>query len=199
MKVISENRSLGSSLAAGLDKVHDSGGWFVALGIALMGLGVVCILGDVTATFASVLAFGWLLLIGAVVALVQSFRTRDWSGFFLYFLTALLRGVAGYLLIRYPFRGAEALTLLLASLFIVAGIFRAVGASALRFPNWGWATVSGIVSLALGVLLLYQFPASSLWFIGFAIGVDFIFDGASLVALGMAVRHVPAGRGLARA
>ncbi|MBV8137936.1 MAG: HdeD family acid-resistance protein [Deltaproteobacteria bacterium] len=196
---MSQNKSFAGSLAVDLDKIHDSWGWFVALGIAFMVLGAVCIIGDVTATLVSVLAFGWLLVIGAVAALVQSFRTREWSGFFLYFLTALLRGFTGYLLIRYPFSGEVGLTLLLASLFMVGGIFRATGASTLRFPNWGWAVASGIVSVALGVMLLYQLPVISIWFIGFAIGVDFIFDGASLTALGLAVRHVPAGRDFARA
>jgi uncharacterized membrane protein HdeD (DUF308 family) len=99
---MSQNKSSAGSLAAGLDKVHDSWGWFLALGLALIVLGVVCIVGDVTATLVSVLAFGWLLLIGAVAALVQSFRTWNWSGFLLFFLTALLRGFTGYLLIRYP-------------------------------------------------------------------------------------------------
>jgi len=196
---MSQNKFFGGSLAAGLDKIHDSWGWFLALGIAFMALGAVCIIGDVTATLVSVLAFGWLLLIGAVAALVQSFRTREWSGFFLYFLTALLRGFTGYLLIRYPFSGELGLTLLLASLFIVAGIFRATGSTTLRFPNWGWSAASGVLSVVLGGILLYQLPVTSIWFIGFAIGVDFIFDGASLAALGMAVRHVPAGRDFARA
>lgn len=196
---MAQNKSPLGALGAGLDKIHDSWGWFVALGIAFMALGVVCIMGDVTATLATVFAFGWLLLIGAVGALVQAFRTFDWNGFFLYFLTALLRGVTGYLLIRYPMSAELGLTLLVASLFIVAGLFRTVGAGALRFPNWGWAAFSGVVSVALGVMLIYQLPLVSLWFIGFAIGVDFVFDGASLAALGMAVRHVPAGRDFARA
>ena len=115
--------TIGGSISAGLDKIHDSWGWFVALGIALIVLGVVCIMGDVTATTVTVLALGWLLVIGAVIALVQSFRTYNWSGFFLYFLTALLRGVAGYLLIRYPGSGEVSITILLAALFIVGGLF----------------------------------------------------------------------------
>jgi len=196
---MAQSKSLGGPLAAGLDAIHDTWGWFVVLGGALAALGVVCILGDITATRVSVLALGWLLAIGAVVALVQSFRTRDWSGFLLYFLTALLRGVAGYLLIRYPATGEVSITILLASLFIVGGVFRAVGASTLRFPSWGWMAFSGVVSVTLGCLLIYELPAASLWFIGFLVGVDFIFDGTSFIALGMAVRQVPAGRDLARA
>jgi uncharacterized membrane protein HdeD (DUF308 family) len=191
--------SLAASIAAGVDKIHDSWGWFVALGIALILLGAVCVVGDMTATLASVLAFGALLIAGAVIALIQAFRVSTWSGFFLYLLSAVLRGVTGYLLVRFPFTGEMSLTLVLASFFIVGGIFRAVGAGALRFPQWGWTTLSGVISVALGVYLLVQLPTASLWFIGLAVGVDFIFDGISLVALGNALRGVPTGRALAKA
>ena len=193
------NKSLSSSIAAGLDEIHDSWGWFVALGIALIVLGGACILGAVTATLVTVLAFGWLLLAAAVFALIQAFRTRTWGGFFLCLLSALLRGVTGYLLLRYPLAGEMSLTLILASFFIVGGLFRAIGAGTLQFPQWGWAAFSGIVSVALGVMLLTQLPVSSIWFIGLAIGIDFIFDGVSFVALGTAVRSVPSSGSLARA
>ena len=196
---MADTSTIAGSISAGLDKIHDSWGWFVVLGIALIALGVVCIMGDMTATLATVLALGWLLVIGAVVALVQAFRAYDWHGFFLYFLSALLRGVAGYVLIRYPGSGEVSITILLASLFIVGGIFRTVAASSMRFPSWGWTAFSGIVAVVLGFMLIYQLPNASLWFIGFLVGVDFIFDGISLIALGTAVKKVPAGRDFARA
>jgi uncharacterized membrane protein HdeD (DUF308 family) len=196
---MAEVSTVGGSIKGGLDRIHDSWGWFVVLGIALIALGVVCIMGDVTATLVTVLALGWLLVIGAVVALVQALRTYDWSGFFLYFLTALLRGVAGYVLIRYPGSGEVGITILLASLFIVGGIFRTVGATSMRFPSWGWTAFSGIVSFIVGFLLIYQLPTTSLWFIGFLVGVDFIFDGIALITLGTAVKRVPAGRDFVRA
>jgi uncharacterized membrane protein HdeD (DUF308 family) len=195
---MAEATTIRGSISQGFDRIHDSWGWFVALGVALIVLGVVCIAGDVTATTATVLALGWLLIVGAVIALVQSFRTYDWSGFFLYFLTALLRGVAGYLLIRYPGSGEVSITILLAALFIVGGLFRTVGAATLRFPSWGWAAFSGIVALIVGFMLIYQLPNASLWFIGFLVGVEFIVDGISLIALGTAVRKVPAGRDFMR-
>jgi uncharacterized membrane protein HdeD (DUF308 family) len=139
-----------------------------------------------------------LLVIGAVIALLQAFRARESSGFFLFFLTALLRGFTGYVLIRYPYNGEVGFTILLASLFVVGGLFRAVGASTWRFPNWGWTTLSGIISMVLGVWVLSQLPTASRFFIGIVVGVDFIFDGISAITLGTAVRHVPAGRDFAR-
>lgn len=195
---MSQSKSISGAMAAGLDEIHNSWGWFLALGIALIILGAACILGAATATLATVLAFGWLLLLGAVFALIQALRTRTWSGFFLCLLSALLRGFTGYLLIRYPLEGEMSLTLILASFFIVGGLFRAIGASALQFPQWGWAAFSGIISVALGVMLLMQMPLSGLWFIGLAIGIDFVFDGAWFIALGAALRGVPSSRSLAR-
>jgi hypothetical protein len=73
---MSSNNSPSASIASHLDDGHDSWGWFVALGIALIILGVVCIAAEVTATLVTVLTFGWLLILGAVLALIQAFRER---------------------------------------------------------------------------------------------------------------------------
>ena len=175
---------------AGINELRRSSGWFMTLGIALTFLGFVCVVRNMAATLATVFVFGWLLLFAGIVALVHAFQVRDWSGFFLYFLTAVLRGFTGYLLIRYPTAGAMTLTMILASFFIVGGIFRTVGSATLKFPRWGWAVFSGVLSVILGVMLLVQ-GASSIWYIGFAIGLDMIFDGMSLIALATALRALP--------
>jgi len=73
----------------------------------------------------------------------------------------------------------------------VGGLFRAIGSGMLKLPRWGWSVFSGIVSLVLGIMLLAQMPVSSIWFIGFAIGVDLIVDGASLIGFATAVHSLP--------
>jgi uncharacterized membrane protein HdeD (DUF308 family) len=102
------------------------------------------------------------------------------------------------LLIRYPLTGEVTLTMILASFFLVGGAFRTLGAAALRLPRRGWAVLSGLVSAALGVLLLVQLPAASLWFLGLAIGIEFIFDGVSVISLGGALRDTPISSPLAK-
>lgn len=179
-------------IGAGHHSIQEAWGWFIALGILLILLGAACLLGEVMATVVTVLVLGWLLVAAAVLALIHAVRTRTWAGFLLHLLSALLRGVTGYLLISYPLAGAVGVTLVLAAFFIVGGAFRAVAAGALRFPRWGWATFSGIISVALGVMLFWQLPGSSLWFIGLAIGIDLLFDGGWLLALGLALRGAPA-------
>ena len=124
-------------LISGIEEIRGTWGWFLFLGILFIVLGVACIAFDVTATFATVYVFGWMLLIAGVVELVHALRTHTWSGFFLYLLSALLRGFTGYLLVQHTFTGAEALTLILASFLVVLGLFRAIGAGMAKFPRWG--------------------------------------------------------------
>jgi uncharacterized membrane protein HdeD (DUF308 family) len=178
-------------LAAGIEEVRSSWGWFLTLGILFILLGAVCVIGNVSATFATVLVFGWMLLFSGIFGLVHAFRTHTSQAFLLSLLSALFRGITGFLLIRYPLAGATTLTLILASFFIVTGLFRAIGAGTLKLPRWGWSVFSGIVSLVLGIMLLAQMPVSSVWFIGFAVGLDLICDGASLIGFATAVHNLP--------
>lgn len=178
-------------LASDLQELHHSWGWLLALGVVFVALGALCIIRDVTATFVSVRFFGALLLVGGVLALVQAIRVHNWRGSLLNLLSALLRGFTGYLVLRYPESGALAVTLVLACFFVVGGLFRAIGAAKIQFPRWGWVTFSGLLSLALGVLLLMHLPLTSIWFIGFAIGVDAVVDGISLIGVALAVQHIP--------
>jgi uncharacterized membrane protein HdeD (DUF308 family) len=76
----------------------------------------------------------------------------------------------------------------------VGGLFRTVGASVIQFPRWGWTTFAGLVSVALGVFLLVTWPAASTFFIGLAIGIDLIFDGAALMGFAGAIHSLPKAR-----
>jgi len=177
--------------AAGLDQVRKSWTWFLVLGISLTILGVVCVGKAQTATTFSILVLGWILAISGVMWLVNAFRAFSWHGFFLFLLNAIIRGVTGYLLLRHPDAGAAGVTMLLASLLIVAGLFRAVGAGVIRFPRWGWMVFSGVVSVVLGISLLASWPSASTYFIGLVIGIDLIFDGASLIGFATAIHSLP--------
>jgi uncharacterized membrane protein HdeD (DUF308 family) len=188
---MSANAFMDNPFFAGIKEIRSYWGRFLTLGIIFMALGVACIWYNAVATAATVFALGLLLLISAGVSLVEAFWVRNWNGFFLFFLSALLRGFVGYLLIRYPHAGTVAVTMVIAALFIVGGLFRTVVASLLRFPSWLWAMLSGVISLALGILVLAKMPVTSAFFLGLVVGVDFVMDGASFVALGTELHKLP--------
>jgi len=177
--------------ATGLDQVRKSWSWFLALGILLVLLGVLCVGKAQTATVFSILVLGWILAISGLLWLLNAFRAFSWHGFFLFTLNGIIRVVTGYLLLRHPDAGAASVTMLLASLFIVAGLFRAVGAGVMRFPGWGWTVFSGIASVVLGVALLASWPSASTYFIGMVIGIDLIIDGVSLIVFATAIHRLP--------
>jgi len=183
--------NMSSVFVAGIEEVRKSWGWFLVFGILLMILGAACVGKAQTATTFSILALGWVLAISAVVWLVSSFYAWSSSGFFVYLLNAIIRGVTGYLLIRHPDAGAEGVTMLLAALFIVGGLFRAAGASVIQFPRWGWTVFAGLVSVALGVYLVATWSTSSTFFVGIAVGIDLIFDAAALVGFAGAIHSLP--------
>ena len=54
------------------DSMKRHTGWFTALGVALIVLGMIAIVMAVAATLISVMAFGWLLLIGGIFELVHA-------------------------------------------------------------------------------------------------------------------------------
>jgi len=178
--------------AAGLERIRKSWGWFLVFGILLIVLGMICIAEAQIATTFSILALGWVLCLSGVIWLANSFYAFSWHGFFLFLLNALIRGVTGYLLIRHPDAGAQGVTLLLATLFMVGGAFRGIGATVIHFPRWGWTAFSGLVSFALGIYLLAIWPAATSYFIGTVIGVDLVFDGGSLVGFASAIHSLPA-------
>jgi uncharacterized membrane protein HdeD (DUF308 family) len=165
-------------------------GWVIFAGIALMALGAVAVIYDVTATVASVILFGSLLLFAGAMQMVHAFQAQSWSGFFLWLLDGVLRATIGSLLLLYPTPGAETLTLVLSFYFIAGGLFRAIASTIVRFPSWGWSVASGLIAAALGVMLAMQWPTSGQWFIGFAVGIDLIFSGWSLLMFASVIKSL---------
>ena len=152
----------------------------MALGIGLILVGFMAISSDFIATLATVIFFGWLIFIAGIAQIVGAFFTRGAGNIILMLLVGILDVVIGLVLVRNPVSGALTITLLLAILFVFGGIFRFVSALWMKFPNYGLAAFSGFITFVLGVLLWNQWPPLALWFIGFAVGVNFIFSGIGL-------------------
>jgi uncharacterized membrane protein HdeD (DUF308 family) len=165
-------------------------GWFIALGALLIVLGLIAVSASVATTIISVILFGWLLFIGGVFEAVHAFWVRPWSGLLLQLFVGVLSVIVGALMITNPHASAAALTLLLASFFIVGGIFRVMLTAHEHLPGRGWAIFSGAINILLGVLIWLKWPASAFWVIGLFIGIDLLFTGWWFVMLGTTARRL---------
>jgi uncharacterized membrane protein HdeD (DUF308 family) len=169
-------------------RLHKCWAWFLALGIVLMCIGAGAIAYALTATLATVLVFGIMLLASGVVQLVNAPLSRNWSGFFTHLLAAIVHLVVGAILVDRPLRAAEGVTLILAVAFLIAGGLRLLVALIQHFPGWNWVLLNGLVTFLLGISIWRQWPQASLWVIGTFVGIDLIFNGWSWVMLAMAAR-----------
>ena len=160
-------------------------------GIAQLALGAVGLLLAGVTTLVSVLVFGVLLAVGGIVELVQAYRFRsNRRGLFVYLLSGIVSLVAGVMLVMNPVAGALSLTLFLACLLIVLGVFRLVATSMQDLPARGWAIASGLLTAFLGVVLLIDWPASSIWSIGVIVAANLMVTGFAHVFLGYELREL---------
>jgi uncharacterized membrane protein HdeD (DUF308 family) len=178
-------------LDAGLHELCRKWGWFLALGIALIVLGAIAVGSAAAMTIASVILFGWLLIVGGVMQGVHAFWRKKWSGFFIDLLTGVLYVGMGFMVVANPGASAVALTLLISMSLIVGGVFRIVTAVSVLYPNWRWLLVHGIASLVLGIGIWRQWPLSGLWVIGLFVGIELMVNGWRLIMLGLAAGRLP--------
>lgn len=169
---------------------HHCWPWFLGLGVLLIIVGLAAIGSAFVATFATILVFGWLLVAGGVVQIVNAFLTRSWRGFFTFLVAGLLHLLVGILMIEHPLRAAEALTMMIAVLLLVAGVLRIAHGLADRLPGWGWVLLNGVITLLLGISIWRQWPESGLWVIGLFVGIDLVLGGWSWVMLALILKGI---------
>lgn len=175
----------------GIEEVRRRWAWFLGLGIFLIVLGMMALGSSVVMTLATMVFIGWLMIVGGILEALHAFSMKGWSGFFIDLLTGVLYAVVGFMIVANPSATAVALTLLIAMFLIFAGLFRIVVAIAVRFQNWIWLLLHGVINVLLGVAIWRQWPLSGLWVIGLFVGIDMLFNGWSLVMLGLAARSIP--------
>lgn len=169
--------------------VRDRWGWFMALGILLIVLGMIAIGGPLASGVAVSLLIGWLLVISGVAHGIHAFQSSGWRGGLVQILCGLLYLGVGVMMIRNPITGLLALTVTVLVYFVVSGIFKIILAIRVEhLPQRGWVTVSGIMSLVLAIYIGSQFPTSALWVIGMLFGIEMIFSGWSFVMIAQAAR-----------
>ena len=169
-------------------RIRKQWGWFLAFGIVQIIVGVLAVGFAFSATLASVVMLGVLLLVAAGAQMAAAILARNWGGFALFLLLGVLYAVVGLLTLEHPLLAAEGLTLMLAACFLVGGTFRIIIALVERFPSWGWVLFNGVITVLLGIAIWEQWPASGLWVLGMFVGIDLIVNGATWSALAAGVR-----------
>lgn len=172
-----------SVTAGGVTLERSRSGWDVVFGILLIVAGVVVLGNAVVATALSVFFFGWLAVISGVVGLVAGLFRIGKGGFWPAVISGALLLVLGIVILRNPLVSVVTLTLLAGTLFLMGGVIRLVAAFQTDQNRW-IMVFSGLVSLALGLLVVFNLFEASLQLLGILIGVQAVVDGLTLLVLG---------------
>ncbi len=170
--------------ASVMDAVRAHRGRFRTIGFLMIAVGVLAILFPIIFSVVAKVALGWVFLLTGAVLLWHAVQSRGWRSGLLAGAIAILHLALGVYLAFFALTGLVGLTLLLGIVFLAQGV--AEGLMAIQHrpeSGWGWLALNGIVTLALGVLLIAGLPGTALWAIGVMLGINFLSTGIAFVAL----------------
>lgn len=124
---------------------------------------------------------GALLLVTGLIRLVLSLKAKThwWSLF-----SALLAIAIGAILLLQPLPMLLAFITLLAIFLTIEGILELLLALQFRpARNWHWMLVSGIITIILAIFLWIGWPILGFYYVGWALAINLIFYGVSLLML----------------
>ncbi|KQT88584.1 hypothetical protein ASG48_03095 [Aurantimonas sp. Leaf443] len=176
--------------------LHDHWKSYAIQGAVMIVAGVLALAVPLAATLASTIFFGWLMLLGGVVGLVSAFRARNAPGFWSNVALAALAVILGLVIVADPFAGAITLTWALAAYFLLIGFVTFSIANAVRVSKGRFAllVLSGILNIALALLVVLGLPGTAVWAIGVFLGISLLSSGLSLLLSALQARGDPPAR-----
>jgi uncharacterized membrane protein HdeD (DUF308 family) len=173
----------------GMIKRHAGVGMVVSIVVVIAG--VLALLSPLVAGISIAVAVGVLLIASGASRLFLAFRMGSFGHGLMVFLMGVLSIIIGGYMLARPGMALATLTLVLAVYFVAVGIVEIIWAFRLRpIKGWGWALFSGVVALALGVMIWRQFPISGVWAVGTLAGIQMIFGGTAVASICSAARRM---------
>jgi uncharacterized membrane protein HdeD (DUF308 family) len=166
--------------------------WVVALrGVFAVLFGFLALVWPGITVLALAILFGAYVLVDGVMSAAVGFSDRSSSDRWWYVFLGVLGVLAGLVTLVWPAITVIVLLVAIAIWAIIAGVLQIVAAIRLRkvISNEWFLGLSGLLTLALGVLLIVQ-PAEGAIALVVAIGIFAIVWGVILLALAFRLRAV---------
>lgn len=156
--------------------------FYVVSGVILIAGGILALFLPVAASLAATLIVGWTFVIAGILHIIAAFRDADerlWNAGF--GIVALLLGAS---FIANPLSGMISLTIVLGALFLGSGVLQLWLAWKRREKDSVlWLALSGVVSIALAVLIAMNLFAAATTVPGILLAIEMITTGLGLLLL----------------
>lgn len=157
---------------------------WIIVGCLSVLAGIFALANPLAATLTAEQVAGWGFLIIGILQIFAVFRQVSWGGRIWVLLVGLLMVLLGINLLAKPLAGVMALTLTVAAMFLVEGIFKVVLSFSLRqTPAFWMVLLSGALSVILAVMIFSNFPASAASILGILLAVELISNGITIIAI----------------
>ena len=174
--------------------IKKASGWFIAMAVVFIILGIVAIVEPGVAGLAVTILVGWLLVVGGVAHLIAAFSGGGVGRVIWQVIVGIIYIVGGFYFLTHPLLGLGTLTLFLAGIILVEAVMEFIAYFRMRSEGGsGWLLVNALITLLLGALIWVHWPSSSVWAIGTLVGVNLLMTGFSRLMLGMAARKLATG------
>ena len=159
--------------------------WLMAFGLLLVLLGALAFASVVMATIVSVYFVAITMVMAGAAQISLGLRSASQSRKLTWVLLGILYVGAGLFAFFNPLLAAGVLTLLLGASLAGVGVVRLLLSFQMGSDSrWWWMALSSAVTFLLGIMVLGQWPASSLYILGVFLSSDLIFAGACWVVIG---------------
>jgi len=171
------------------DEIKQRSKWSIFMGVLTAALGVFLIVYPLAAGTMTTVLLGWALILVGIAQFVFAFHSQTVGNFFLRVSLSVLYGFCGIALAFFPIVGVAALTGIVGTLFLIqAGLQTAAALQLKPLDGWGWLLADAGASLLLGIMIIAQWPFSSVWAIGTLVGVSVLMGGISRVMISAKIR-----------
>ena len=178
-----------ASPSPGLQPLRAKWGWIFALGVIYVLVGLIALGSVATATAASVLVVGIMMVVAGIVEVFNAFQVRSWGKFTLWLLLGSLYIFAGIITFENPLLAAVLLTFILGVALVISGMMRLIIAFNMKESTpWTWVALSGAITVILGLVILARWPVSSVYVLGLFLGIDLVIAGVSWIRIGLDLR-----------
>lgn len=165
---------------------------FLFEGILLAVLGIAALILPPLASLAITILLGWMFLASGIGGLIVTYWTRATPGFWWSLISAALAVLAGMLLLARPMQAVLTLTIVRGAYFLAEGVTTIMYALEHRrelSSGWSWLLISGLVDIAIALMVITGLPSSAEWAIGVLVGINLLFGGATLIGMALAARN----------
>lgn len=133
---------------------------------------------------------GWTCLVSGVFTLISAITNKHQRGMSI--IMGLLALIFGYFFIRLPMESLLSFTSFIIMLLMMSAVSQLVMAFSNRQSySFAPSLISGLISLALAIILIIDFNSSAESLLGIIFAVELISNGISLIALALTFHRSP--------